>query len=63
MERAGRDPATLSIVPLGVLPDLGKIDYYRSIGCTEIAFRVPSAAPSEVLPFLDELARLVETRR
>ena len=63
MERVGRDPASLAIVPLGVLPDAAKIDYYQSIGCTEIAFRVPSAGPGEVVPVLDDLARLVETRR
>ena len=63
MERAGRDPASLAILPLGVVPDPGKVDYYRSIGCTEVAFRVPSAAPREVLPFLDDLARFVEARR
>ena len=63
MEQAGRDPASLAILPLGVVPDPGKVDYYRSIGCTEVAFRVPSAAAREVLPFLDDLARFVETRR
>jgi probable F420-dependent oxidoreductase len=63
MEREGRDPASLVIIPLGVLPDSGKLDYYQSIGCAEIAFRVPSAGPSEVLPVLDALARIVATRR
>src|SRR6185503_13131345 len=61
MEREGRDPSSLAIVPLGVVPDPGKLDYYQSIGCTEVAFRVPSAAPSEVLPALDAIARLIET--
>jgi probable F420-dependent oxidoreductase len=63
MEREGRDPASLAIVPLGVLPDPDKVDYYQSIGCTEIAFRVPSGEPREVMPVVDDLARLVETRR
>lgn len=63
MEREGRDPASLAVTPLGVLPDAGKIDYYQSIGCAEIAFRVPSAGRSEVLPVLDTLARLVEPQR
>jgi probable F420-dependent oxidoreductase len=63
MEREGRDPASLAIVPLGVLPDPGKVDYYQSIGCTEIAFRVPSEERGKVMPLLDELARLVEARR
>jgi len=63
MERAGRDPASLAIVPLGVLPDPGKVDYYQSIGCSEVAFRVPSQGQREVMPLLDDLARLVESRR
>lgn len=63
MEKAGRDPASLAIVPLGVLPDPAKIDYYRSIGCTELAFRVPSADESTALAALDEAARVVERSR
>jgi len=63
MEREKRDPASLAVVPLGVLPDPAKVDYYQSIGCTEVAFRVPSATADEVLPVLDALARLVEKRR
>jgi probable F420-dependent oxidoreductase len=63
MERRGRDPASLAIVPLGVLPDPAKVDYYQSIGCTEVAFRVPSAGDGDVLSALDGLARLVEARR
>jgi hypothetical protein len=63
MEREKRDPASLAIVPLGVVPDPGKLDYYQSIGCTEVAFRVPSGGPDEVLPALDELGRMIEKRR
>jgi probable F420-dependent oxidoreductase len=63
MERAGRDPGSLAIVPLGVLPDAAKVDYYQSIGCTEVAFRVPSSSAGDVLPLLDAMARLVESRR
>jgi hypothetical protein len=39
------------------------MDYYQSIGCAEVAFRVPSAEASKVVPVLDDLARLIETRR
>jgi probable F420-dependent oxidoreductase len=63
MESAGRDPGSLAIVPLGVLPDPAKVDYYQSIGCTEVAFRVPSSDSADVLPLLDGMARLVESRR
>jgi probable F420-dependent oxidoreductase len=63
MEEKGRDPASLAIVPLGVLPSAEKIDYYVTIGCSEIAFRVPSAARSEAMRVLDEIARIVEAAR
>ena len=63
MEREGRDPASLAVVPLGIMPDPGKLDHYQSIGCTEVAFRLPSGGPSEVLSALDDLARVIETRR
>ena len=62
MEKAGRDPATLAIVPLGIGPDPGKIDYYESIGCTEVVFRVPTAGRDEVMPVLDDLARVIQSR-
>jgi probable F420-dependent oxidoreductase len=62
MEKAGRDPAGLAIVPLGIGADPAKIDYYASIGCTEVVFRVPTASRDEVMPVLDDMARLIEGR-
>jgi len=53
---AGRDPATLHIVPMGVLPTPEKMAYYESLGVTECVLRVPAAGPDEVLPVLDEYA-------
>ena len=50
----GRDFSAAHIVPFGVLPDAGKLDYYASIGCTEVVLRVPSAPRDEVMPVLDE---------
>jgi probable F420-dependent oxidoreductase len=58
-EAAGRDPATLQIVPFGTVPDAGKLDYYESIGVTEVVLRVPGGAADRVLPILDEYASLV----
>ena len=55
MEAAGRDPAELSIVPFGSLPDPGKIEYYRSLGVSEIVFRVPPVPADEALPVLDQI--------
>lgn len=55
MEAVDRDPAELSIVPFGSLPDPGKIEYYRSLGVSEIVFRVPPVPADEALPVLDQI--------
>jgi alkanesulfonate monooxygenase SsuD/methylene tetrahydromethanopterin reductase-like flavin-dependent oxidoreductase (luciferase family) len=59
-ESAGRDPATLQIVPFGTVPDAGKLEYYESIGVTEVVLRVPGGGADRILPILDEYAPLVE---
>jgi hypothetical protein len=55
----GRDPAALRVVPMGVLPEPAKLAYYREVGVTECALRLPSATRERVLPVLDDLARLL----
>jgi probable F420-dependent oxidoreductase len=59
LEERGRDPQALHVVPMGVYPDASKLDYYREVGVTECVLRLPSAARGEVLPVLDEYARLL----
>jgi len=59
MEARGRDPKTLHVVPMGVFPDPGKLDYYRESGVTECVLRLPSAPRDEVMPVLDEYAKLL----
>jgi len=61
MEDAGRDPATLRIVPFGTIPNEEKLEYYRSLGIDEVVVRIPSASSDEVLPILDEYAKLCES--
>jgi probable F420-dependent oxidoreductase len=56
MEAVGRDPAELTIVPFGVLPDAGKLAYYEEIGFDEVVLRLPPAPADVVLPLLDEYA-------
>jgi probable F420-dependent oxidoreductase len=56
-EARGRDPDSLEVVPLGVLPDPAKLDYYASLGVTEAVLRLPSAPRDRVLPLLDDYAR------
>ena len=50
---AGRDPAELHIVPMGVFPTPEKMAYYESLGVTECVLRVPSGPADDVLPVLD----------
>lgn len=59
MEAAGRDPAHVMVLPFGVIPDPGKLDYYASLGISEVAVRVPSADRDTVLPVLDAYARFL----
>jgi probable F420-dependent oxidoreductase len=59
VEAAGRDPASVRVVPFGTIPDPGKLDYYASLGIDEVVLRVPVAGRDVVLPALDELAALV----
>jgi probable F420-dependent oxidoreductase len=58
-EEIGRDPATLRIVPFGTVPEAGKLDYYESIGVTEVVLRLPSSDEAVVLPILDRYAALL----
>ena len=60
---AGRDPSTLEIAPMAVVPDAGKLDHYASLGVTEVVFDLPSAPADIVLPILDRQAALVAARR
>jgi probable F420-dependent oxidoreductase len=58
-EARDRDPSTLRIIPFGTVPSPGKLEYYASIGITEVVLRLPSASRDRVLPLLDEYAQLV----
>jgi probable F420-dependent oxidoreductase len=60
-EAAGRDPASIRIVPFGTVPDPGKVEYYESLGVDEVVLRLPSAGADRVLPVLDEYASSLET--
>jgi probable F420-dependent oxidoreductase len=58
MEEAGRDPASVRIVPFGTVPNAEKLGYYESLGIDEVVLRIPSAPADEVLPILDRYAKL-----
>ena len=58
-EEAGRDPATLSVVPFGTIADRGKLEHYARLGIDEVVLRVHAGDESSLLTELDELAPLV----
>jgi probable F420-dependent oxidoreductase len=57
-EKAGRDPAALTVTIFGVAPDEAKVSGLRDAGVTRAVFFVPSAARDVVLPLLDQYAGL-----
>jgi probable F420-dependent oxidoreductase len=59
VEAAGRDPATIRVVPFGTIPDRGKLDYYESLGIDEVVLRVPAGGRDLAMPVLDEYSELV----
>jgi probable F420-dependent oxidoreductase len=58
-DAVGRDPAELRIVPFGTVPDAGKLEYYESIGVTEVVLRLPSADAATVERTLDRYVELL----
>ncbi len=59
-EAAGRDPASVRVVPFGTIPDPGKIEYYASMGIDEVVLRLPGGTADTVLPVLDQYVTTLE---
>jgi probable F420-dependent oxidoreductase len=59
-EKAGRDPATLTVTLFGVAPDEAKLAALRDAGVTRAVFFVPPAPGHVVLPLLDQYAALAK---
>lgn len=59
-EAAGRDPASLRVVPFGTLPTAGKLEHFASLGIDEVVLRVPAGPAPAMLAALDECVPLVE---
>jgi len=55
-EKAGRDPAAVTVSIFGVAPDEAKLAALRDAGVTRVVFFVPSAIADTVLPLLDGYA-------
>jgi probable F420-dependent oxidoreductase len=59
MEDAGRDPAALRIAPMAVEPTKEKIEYYQTLGISEVGMRLPTAGRDEVMATLDQYEAFV----
>jgi probable F420-dependent oxidoreductase len=57
--RSDDDIAAFEITPMAVQPDPGKLEFYASIGVTEVVFDLPAKPADVVLPILDRYAALV----
>jgi probable F420-dependent oxidoreductase len=60
-EKAGRDPATVSVSLFGARPDEAKLAQQRDLGVERVVFALPSESRDRVLPLLDRLAELART--
>jgi probable F420-dependent oxidoreductase len=58
VEEAGRDPASMEIVPTWVRAEQSTLDHYASVGITNAILGIPAAPPDEVLPILDRYGKL-----
>jgi len=58
-EEAGRDPATLSVVPFGTIADQGKLEHYAGLGIAEVVLRVRAGDERSVQAELESLAPLL----
>ena len=58
-DAVGRDASKLRIVPFGTVPNPGKLDYYATLGITEVVLRIEGGNADAVLPILDEYTALI----
>lgn len=61
MHDAGRDPSVLRIAPMAVEPTREKLDYFASIGITEVGLRLPTASRDDVLRAIDTYTAFLPT--
>ncbi len=58
-EQAGRDPATLSVVPFGSIAERGKLEHFARLGVSEVVLRIRAGDERSVGDQLEALAPLV----
>ena len=58
-QEAGRDPESISISIFGTQPDADLIGRMEAAGVDRIIFSMPTAEKAEVLPLIDQCAKLI----
>ena len=54
-----RDPATLQLMPFGSIPDVGKLEYFETLGVTETVLGLQYGARDDMLRELDDFTKIV----
>jgi probable F420-dependent oxidoreductase len=62
-EERGRDPDSLQVMPIGSIPEPGKLEYFASLGIRDVVLGVDHGTQDQVLPTLDRFAEIVEPFR
>jgi hypothetical protein len=60
-EQAGRNPREIPVSIFGVSDDETLLRQYQELGVERAVFALPSAGREQVLPLLDQYARLLST--
>jgi probable F420-dependent oxidoreductase len=59
-QEAGRDPASVEVVPVWAKEDKGKLEHYATLGITRAVLGLPPAPADKVLPILDRYRKLMD---
>ena len=59
-EDAGRDPASVEIVPVWAREDKETLEHYATLGITRAVLGLPAAPTDKVLPILDRYRKLMD---
>ncbi|MDP6516900.1 MAG: LLM class F420-dependent oxidoreductase [Alphaproteobacteria bacterium] len=58
-DAAGRDVSSLSVTVFRAPPDAGQLDAYAEAGITRVLLEIPDAGADQILPLLDDYAKLL----
>jgi probable F420-dependent oxidoreductase len=58
-QRAGRDPASLSVVPFGTLASEAKLEHYAGLGIDEVVLRIRAGSAADTRTQLEQLSALI----